>query len=226
MSIDFLILATFPFPVSRTPSIPHIIHNSSQVHAVWLFLPALVSFTFLNLTAVLSLQSQALLASIVLLATKWNIIRAKNDVSAFKLYCLQTKWPRGLTRRFASARLLRLCVRIPPGAWMLVSCECCVLSGRVLCDQVITRPEESYRLWCVVVCDLEMSWIRKPWPTGGCRVKNMTEKAIDNISFRYMGTMVAKHGNISFTKQLRAQWMTEILATIQFRILCLSVSNT
>jgi len=32
---------------------------------------------------------------------------------------------------------------------------CCVLSGRGLCDELITRPEETYRLWCVVVCDLE-----------------------------------------------------------------------
>ena len=38
---------------------------------------------------------------------------------------------------------------------MFVCCECCVLSGRGLCDEPITRPEESYRLWCVVVCDLE-----------------------------------------------------------------------
>jgi len=30
-----------------------------------------------------------------------------------------------------------------------------VLSGRGLCDELITRPEESYRLCCVVVCDLE-----------------------------------------------------------------------
>jgi len=30
-----------------------------------------------------------------------------------------------------------------------------VLSGRGLCDELITRPEKSYRLWCVVVCDLE-----------------------------------------------------------------------
>ena len=30
-----------------------------------------------------------------------------------------------------------------------------MLSGRGLCDKLITRPEESYRLWCVVVCDLE-----------------------------------------------------------------------
>jgi hypothetical protein len=31
--------------------------------------------------------------------------------------------------------------------------ECCVVSG--LCDELITYPEESYRLWCVVVCDIE-----------------------------------------------------------------------
>jgi hypothetical protein len=30
-----------------------------------------------------------------------------------------------------------------------------VLSGRGLCDELITRPEESYRLWCVFLCDLE-----------------------------------------------------------------------
>ena len=62
-----------------------------------------------------------------------------------------------LRRRYAAARLLRLWVRMPPGAWMSVCCECCVLSGRGLCDGLITRPEESYRLLCVVVCDLETS---------------------------------------------------------------------
>ena len=36
---------------------------------------------------------------------------------------------------------------------MSVCCECCVLSGRGPCEQLITRPEESYGLWCVV-CDL------------------------------------------------------------------------
>ena len=60
-----------------------------------------------------------------------------------------------LRRRSAVARLLRMWVRIPPEAWMFVCCECCVLSGRGLCDKLITRPEESYRKWCVVVCDLE-----------------------------------------------------------------------
>jgi hypothetical protein len=84
----------------------------------------------------------------------------------------RSQWPRGLRRRSAAARLLGLCVRIPPGAWMSVSCECCVLSGRCLCDELITRPEESYQLWWVVVFDLETSWMRRPWPTGGCRAKN------------------------------------------------------
>ena len=34
---------------------------------------------------------------------------------------------------------------------MSVSCECCVLSGRGLCFGLITRPEDSYRVWCVWV---------------------------------------------------------------------------
>jgi len=55
---------------------------------------------------------------------------------------------------------------------MFVCCECYVLSGRRLCDELITLLEESYRLWCVVVCDLETSWMRRPWPTRGCRAKN------------------------------------------------------
>jgi len=38
---------------------------------------------------------------------------------------------------------------------MSVSCECCVLSGRGLCVGLIICTKESYRLWCVVVCDLE-----------------------------------------------------------------------
>jgi hypothetical protein len=38
---------------------------------------------------------------------------------------------------------------------MFICCDCCVLSGRGLCDELVTRPEEPYRLWCVVVCDIE-----------------------------------------------------------------------
>jgi hypothetical protein len=38
-----------------------------------------------------------------------------------------------------------------------------VLWSRGLCDELITRPEESYRLCCVVVCDLETSRICTPY---------------------------------------------------------------
>jgi hypothetical protein len=38
---------------------------------------------------------------------------------------------------------------------MFVCCVCCVLYGRGLCDELITRPEESYRMWRVVLCDQE-----------------------------------------------------------------------
>ena len=59
-----------------------------------------------------------------------------------------------------AAPLLRSWVRFPAGAWICVCCECRVLSGRGLCDELITRPEESYRLWCVVVCDLKhQEWV-------------------------------------------------------------------
>jgi hypothetical protein len=53
---------------------------------------------------------------------------------------------------------------------------CCVLSGRGLCDELITGPEESYRLWCVT-CDLETSRMRS-WPTGGYRAKNKQRQCI------------------------------------------------
>jgi len=41
-----------------------------------------------------------------------------------------------------------------------------VLSGRGLCDGLITRPEESYRLWRVV-CDLETSKMTRLNPATG-----------------------------------------------------------
>jgi hypothetical protein len=67
-------------------------------------------------------------------------------------------------------------VRIPPGAWIFVCCECRVLACRGLCDELITRPEESYRLWCVVVCDLETSRIGDPYIYGisSIRINDLT----------------------------------------------------
>jgi hypothetical protein len=65
----------------------------------------------------------------------------------------RSQWLRCLGHRSSAACLLRLWVRIPLGSWMSVCCECCVLSGRGLCDRLITHPEESYRLWRIIMCD-------------------------------------------------------------------------
>jgi hypothetical protein len=54
----------------------------------------------------------------------------------------------------------------PAGAWMFVCCERRILSGRGLCVELTTRPDE-----CVVVCDLEVSRINRPWPGKGSTAK-------------------------------------------------------
>ena len=97
----------------------------------------------------------------------------------------RSQWPRGLRLWSRAARLLWSWVRIPPGAWISVCCECCLLSGRGLCDGLITRPEESYRLWCVVVCDLEKqtSWMRRPRPTGGGFIAPRKKKKVLQIIY-------------------------------------------
>ena len=79
----------------------------------------------------------------------------------------RSQWPRHIRRGSATTRLLEFWVRIPleHGSLPLVSV---VSSGRGLCDGLITRPEESYRVGCVVVCDRESSIMRRPWSTGGC----------------------------------------------------------
>jgi ABC-type Fe3+ transport system permease subunit len=67
---------------------------------------------------------------------------------------------------------------------MFVCCECCVFSGRGLCDELITRPEESYRMWCVVVCDLETSWMRRR------RVAKPQKKKNEDMQHRTWSTWI------------------------------------
>jgi hypothetical protein len=42
-----------------------------------------------------------------------------------------------------------------------------VLSGRGLCDGLVSRPEESYRVWCVIVKPRKK--MTRPRPPRGCR---------------------------------------------------------
>jgi hypothetical protein len=85
----------------------------------------------------------------------------------------RSQWPRVLSRRSTAARRAGIVGSNPTaGMGVCLLWVLCLLSGGGLCDELITRPEESYGLWSVVVCDLETSWIRRPWPTGDCRAKN------------------------------------------------------
>ena len=81
-----------------------------------------------------------------------------------QLYSGGSGWPCGLRRGSAATRMLGLRVRIPLRTWMFVSCKCSALSGRGLCEELITHPEESYRLQYVVACDIETSRMRTSWP--------------------------------------------------------------
>ena len=49
---------------------------------------------------------------------------------------------------------------------MSVCYKCCVLLVRGLCDELISRLEESNRRWWVAVCDLEALIMRRAWPNG------------------------------------------------------------
>ena len=97
-------------------------------------------------------------------ANNWN-------VTIHILSCINSNLPIPVAARskewVCGRSLAGTMFRIPPeGAWMFVCYECCVLTGRRLCDGLIARPEESYRVWCV--CDREASILGRPWPTWGC----------------------------------------------------------
>ena len=107
----------------------------------------------------------------------WLVLKQKHEneynrqIILFKLCLGWCQWPHVHGRTSAAPRLLRLWVRMLPGAWKFFCCECYVLSGRGLCDELITRLEESYQLLCVVLCDVENLWIRRPWPIGAVAPK-------------------------------------------------------
>ena len=108
-----------------------------------------------------------------------NIYYFLSPFSSLILGISRSQLPRGLRCRSAAARLLRVWVRIPLSTWLSVCCEYCVYSGRGLCIGLITRPEESYRLWYVVVCDLETSRMRRPWSLGAVAPKNNNISAVN-----------------------------------------------
>ena len=116
----------------------------------------------------------------------FSVILESLNITSVTTGC-RSQWPCCLRRRSAAARLLRLWVRIPPGTLMSICCECCVLSDRGLCDELITRPEESYQMWCVVECDLGTSRMRRPWPALG---RSATKKNVIHNGKRKFGKVI------------------------------------
>ena len=65
-------------------------------------------------------------------------------------YC-RSQLPRGLRRRSAAARLLRSWVRIPPGAWIFVCCECCRVEVSATSWSLVQRsPTDCGMSVCVI----------------------------------------------------------------------------
>jgi len=91
------------------------------------------------------------------------------SITAQKHVCLSHSLTKIMPVPVATRSKMQVCGRSPaenvgsnpPRVWMfVVSVVCCQVV--VSANELITRPEESYRLWCVVACDLETSWMRRP----------------------------------------------------------------
>jgi uncharacterized membrane protein YjdF len=92
-------------------------------------------------------------ALIISKGTTWpkeHLIIVGNLMSLYLKKCkfifrCRSQWQRGLSRRSATARLLRLCVRIPPGARMSV---CCVVCCQVEVSASGWSPVQKSPIYC------------------------------------------------------------------------------
>jgi hypothetical protein len=82
-----------------------------------------------------------------------------------------------LRRGSIVAHLLGLQVRIRRGAWISVSCKCCVLSGR---ERFLHRADHSSRE--VLPTVVRLSVIVKRWPSGGL-LRHGEKLYVININF-------------------------------------------
>ena len=108
-----------------------------------------------------------------------------------------------------------------------VSCESRVSSCRVMCVGPITRPEESYRVWCVWMC--EVSKMRRSWPTR--RLLRHKKKGNEILNESVFGVLVCKNcyprGTlfILFTSSLQVQSLCSTwIHDSDFKI-CLNKAN-
>ena len=90
-----------------------------------------------------------------------------------------------------------------------------VFSGRGLCYELITCPEESYRLWCVVVCDLETPRIRAPYIYNiSClRVNNFTTN--EDIATKFAADVPHCVKNVTTTNVLLFKFRCNIFIGVR-----------
>jgi hypothetical protein len=71
-----------------------------------------------------------------------------------------SQWPRGVRRRSSAARMQRLCVRIPLGAWLfVVSVVCCQIEVSAADWSLVQRSPTD--------CGASLCVIKKPRTRGG-----------------------------------------------------------
>jgi hypothetical protein len=88
-----------------------------------------------------------------------------------------------------------------------------------LCDEPISRPEESYRL-CCVACDIKTSRMRRSWPSLGCCVRERELLAIPITTITLLDCVTGyrlgqTRINLSLTENIVTECYTESL-TIHF----------
>ena len=77
------------------------------------------------------------------------------------------------------------------------------MSGRGLCDELITRPEESYRL-CCVVCDLETSRMGAPYIYNISRLRVKIAHVNNNNKNKWLTKgLTASRNRIGFFNRIR-----------------------
>jgi len=67
------------------------------------------------------------ISSYIFMSGYFSTCMVISTFSTFTSHMCRFRWTRGLRRGFATSPMLGLRVRIPTGAWMSVSYECCVL---------------------------------------------------------------------------------------------------
>ena len=152
--------------------------------------------------------------------------RRSGGTAPFVLNHSRSQLQRGLRRRSSAARLLRLWLRIPPGAWMSAVVSVVFCQVEVSSTGWITRPEESYRVWCVDVCDIDTSIMKSSWPTGGLLSQKETKQTFLTKATDGGERSSSRPGRFTPVRiKLQARWAQQLVWTILQKIKSLAFAE-